>query len=93
MLSEWHREDIKAALRKRYGSVQAFERAKGLPQDSVSDVLRGRTAGKTAAAIVEELAKTERASGEGAKESDLSDHHTLSPQARHGVAGQNMRRN
>lgn len=37
-----HPEDIKAALRKKYGSVFAFEDAKDLPRKSVSDFLRGR---------------------------------------------------
>lgn len=37
-----HPEDIKAALRKKYGSVFAFEDARGLPRKSVSDFLRGR---------------------------------------------------
>jgi lambda repressor-like predicted transcriptional regulator len=58
-LHGWHREDIKAVLRKRYGSVHAFELRKGLPKDSVSDVLRGRTAGKTIAAITDEMNKAE----------------------------------
>ena len=39
---ELHPEDIKAALRKRFGSVFAFEDAHGLPRKSVSDFLRGR---------------------------------------------------
>jgi lambda repressor-like predicted transcriptional regulator len=42
MLGTMHREDVVAALRKRYGSVAAFERAKGLPAKSVAEVLRGR---------------------------------------------------
>ena len=37
-----HPEDIKAALRKRFGSVFAFEDAHDLPRKSVSDFLRGR---------------------------------------------------
>lgn len=41
-LSRHDREDIKAALRKGFGSVFAFEIAHGLPTKSVSDVLRGR---------------------------------------------------
>lgn len=41
-IDETHPEDIKAALRKQYGSVVAFERAKKLPHKSVSDWLRGR---------------------------------------------------
>lgn len=37
-----HPEDIKAELRKRFGSVFAFEDAHDLPRKSVSDFLRGR---------------------------------------------------
>ena len=31
-----------------YGSIEAFERAKGLPKQSVRDVLRGRAVRRTA---------------------------------------------
>jgi lambda repressor-like predicted transcriptional regulator len=51
----FHREDIKAAIRKRHGSLAAFEREKGLPAESVRDVLRGKTASKTAVAIADEI--------------------------------------
>lgn len=50
-----HREDIKAGLRKRFGSVTAFERQRALPAKSVSDVLRGRSVAATAQAIADEL--------------------------------------
>lgn len=46
-----HREDIKAAIRKRFGTVAAFEQANGLPAKSVNDVLRGRTNARVAKAI------------------------------------------
>jgi lambda repressor-like predicted transcriptional regulator len=42
LIDEWHREDVSAALRKKHGSIADFERAEGLPQRSVYDVLRGR---------------------------------------------------
>ena len=42
VLGSMHREDMKAALRKNFGSIFAFERAYDLPRKSVSDVLRGR---------------------------------------------------
>lgn len=42
---------IKAALRITHGSVRAFEREQELPEDSVRDVLRGRTVRRTAEAI------------------------------------------
>jgi lambda repressor-like predicted transcriptional regulator len=53
-----HPEDIKAALRKKYRTVRAFEEAEGLPQGSVRDVLRGRSAMITAKAIAKALDKT-----------------------------------
>lgn len=42
MFAAMHPEDVKAGIRKRYGSVAEFERKKGLPPKSVTDVLRGR---------------------------------------------------
>lgn len=50
-----HKEDIKAAIRKRYGSLLAFELAKGLPATSVKDVLRGRAVWQARVAIAEEV--------------------------------------
>lgn len=50
-----HREDIKAAIRKRYGSAAAFEAAKGLPKSAVNEVLRGKASERTVRAIAEEL--------------------------------------
>jgi lambda repressor-like predicted transcriptional regulator len=46
-----HREDVKALIRKRFGSLRAFERAKGLPDKSVSGVLRGRASERVERAI------------------------------------------
>lgn len=46
-----HREDIKAELRKRFGSVAAFEARNGLSRDAVSDLLRGRSSMPTAEAV------------------------------------------
>lgn len=51
MLATQHPEDIKAALRKRYRSVAAFEREKGLPAKSVTEVLRGRKSARVSTAI------------------------------------------
>jgi lambda repressor-like predicted transcriptional regulator len=55
MLATMHPEDIKAGLRKRYGTVAAFERAKGLPDKSVNEILRGRTWKKVTAAVEKAL--------------------------------------
>lgn len=40
-LDEMHPEDVKAELRKRFGTVAAFERENALPAKSVTDLLRG----------------------------------------------------
>jgi Ner family transcriptional regulator len=50
-----HPEDVKADLRKRYGSIAAFERKLGLPERSVKDVLRGRSRPTVAQAIADAL--------------------------------------
>lgn len=46
-----HPEDVKAAIRKRYRSVAAFERAEGLARQSVTELFRGRTSARTLKAI------------------------------------------
>lgn len=50
-----HPERIKSEIRIRYGSLAKFERAKGLKERSVTDVLRGKTSRHTAEAIAVEL--------------------------------------
>lgn len=50
-----HKEDIKAALRKTHNTLVAFEIVKGLPPNSVKDVLRGRASAKTEKAIAKAL--------------------------------------
>ncbi len=57
-LAAMHREDIKAALRKNFGSIFAFERAHDLPRKSVSDVLRGRPNQRVTSAIERVLEAT-----------------------------------
>ncbi|OYW88885.1 MAG: hypothetical protein B7Z20_01505 [Sphingobium sp. 32-64-5] len=46
-----HPEDIKAAIRKRFSTVSAFERAYDLPSKSVHDLLRGRPSARVEEAI------------------------------------------
>ncbi|MBI0530061.1 hypothetical protein D9602_01660 [Sphingomonas sp. TX0522] len=46
-----HREDVKAAIRKRHGTLRAFQEANGLPANAVSEVLRGRKSRRTEDAI------------------------------------------
>jgi hypothetical protein len=50
-LAEMHPEDVKAALRKRFGSVAKFERLRSLPEKSVADLLRGRTSARVEEAV------------------------------------------
>ncbi len=42
-MSTFHREDIKAELRKRYGTLGAFQEAFGLKGQAVRDLLRGKS--------------------------------------------------
>lgn len=50
-----HKEDIKGRLRKKHGTLKAFELVKGLPPTSVKDVLRGRASARVERAIAEDL--------------------------------------
>ena len=50
-LAELHHEDIKAELRKQYGTIRQFELDKNLPAGSVHDVLRRRRWAKVERAI------------------------------------------
>lgn len=58
-LASMHREDVKAALRKSFGSIFEFERSHDLPRKSVSDVLRGRPNQRVTSAIERALAARE----------------------------------
>lgn len=58
-LDRMHREDVKAAIRKRFGSVAAFERAKGLTERSVNELFRGRTNNPARRAIEAMLSGTD----------------------------------
>lgn len=61
-----HPEDVKAAIRKRYGSMRDFERGLGLSPKSVVDVLRGRGSRRTADAIRTVLAEAGDPAQDGA---------------------------
>lgn len=50
-----HREDIKAILRKRHGTMQAFADACGLKSQAIADFLRGRTSAHVADLVEAEL--------------------------------------
>lgn len=47
----FHPEDVKAAIRKRFGSLTKFEERHRLPRQSVADLLRGRTSARVAAVV------------------------------------------
>ncbi|MBU6167044.1 MAG: hypothetical protein KGQ52_13090 [Alphaproteobacteria bacterium] len=47
----FHAEDVKAAIRKRFGSLAKFEMEHGFPPKSVSAVLRGATSARIGAAL------------------------------------------
>lgn len=57
MLDTMHPEDVKATIRKRYGSVRNFVTTHGLPATGVSDIFRGRTSGRVREAIEALLAE------------------------------------
>lgn len=59
-VDEVHPEDVKAAIRKRYRSLAAFERAHSLARQSVTEVLRGRPSARTQKAIERLLRDIER---------------------------------
>lgn len=51
LLGNRHPEDVKAVIRKRFGSMAAFERAERLSTGSVSEILRGRPSARTTKAV------------------------------------------
>lgn len=68
-----HPEDVKAAIRKRHGSLKAFVRLKDLPVTGVQDLLRGRESARVRGAVEEVLSeaanesmKLDRSSGKRA---------------------------
>ncbi len=50
-----HKEDIKAGLRKQFGSLLAFEVEYGLPHESASQHLRGKSSFRVASAMADAL--------------------------------------
>ena len=73
-LAELHREDVKAAIRKRFGSVAAFERAKNLPAKSVTDVLRGQKSERVERAVLEVIESDIQSEGSDHSDSEASAH-------------------
>lgn len=60
-MSDAHPEDVKASIRKRFGSLRAFERQEGLPDKSVSAVLRGVASQRVKGKILDHLIQSGRA--------------------------------
>lgn len=54
-ITTMHREDIKAELRKRHGTLGAFAKARGLKSQAVVDWLRGRPSAAVGRVIATEL--------------------------------------
>ena len=50
-----HKEDVKAALRKKYGSVEAAQAAMGFAGTQLRDLLRGRRSRPVHEAVAKEL--------------------------------------
>jgi len=69
------REDIKAALRKRHGSVRKFAAKKGVKYQAVVDWLRGRPNGRVAKLVRAEIARAKR-DGMLVDESIMLDHNS-----------------
>lgn len=55
LLASLHPEDVKAALRKKHRTIDAFARSRGLKPQAVADWMRGRTSAPVETAIADEL--------------------------------------
>lgn len=57
MAKQAHKEQIKADLRIKFGTLRAFEEINGLQPDSTRDVLRGRKSRRVENAVARALGK------------------------------------
>lgn len=55
ILDRMHPEDVKAVIRKRFGTVACFIQANDLPSTGVSDLFRGRTSKRVRDAVEQVL--------------------------------------
>lgn len=55
LVDRMHPEDVKAAIRKRFGTISRFVAERDLPETSVSDLFRGRTSRRVREAVEEVL--------------------------------------
>lgn len=53
LIETMHREDVKACIRKRYGTLSAFHRAHDLPDLSVTKLLAGARTSQRVRAVIE----------------------------------------
>lgn len=54
-----HAEDVKGAIRKKFGTIACFHRQNKLPKTALQDVLRGRPSQRTCDAIDAVLAEVD----------------------------------
>jgi hypothetical protein len=86
LVQSLHREDIKAALRKRHGSVRKFAAKKGIKYQALVDWLRDRP-NAPVAKLVEAEMKRARRDGELFGESIMLDHNSENVEAHRLIAG------
>ena len=60
LLDQMHPEDVKAAIRKRFGTIGNFIKDKELPPTGVADLFRGRSSRRVRDAVEELLQDQER---------------------------------
>lgn len=70
LLDQMHPEDVKAAIRKRFGTIAKFTKARGLPDLGVIDLLRGRSSQRVRDAVEELLQEQAREQAESIKLDD-----------------------
>lgn len=63
LLGETHPEDVKAAIRKQFGTISRFVEARNLPTTGVSDLLRGRPSRRVSEAVEAVLQAQQAPSG------------------------------
>ncbi|PAL20187.1 helix-turn-helix domain-containing protein [Sphingopyxis sp. GW247-27LB] len=80
-LAQMHREDIKAALRKKYGTIRQFEIDHDLSRGAVHEVLRNRRWARVERAIAEALGVSDSQS-EKTDSSRMAGAHGLSAEAK-----------
>lgn len=76
LLDQTHPEDVKAAIRKRFGTISSFIREKGLPPTGVSDLFRGRSSQRVRDAV-EDVLKEQAESIELDDSKAVTDAHRL----------------